>query len=77
MARATLAWFGVRRQKPEYEYTVVSPCPTCGRRHITVFKLRHRSDSFFTKVGDFYRYARHFDFKRLRVCPNSAKSPQW
>ena len=41
-----------------------------------VFRLRHVSDSFFVQLGHFFRYAKHFDFARLRWCPNSAPAPQ-
>ena len=48
-------------------------CPQCGRKHITVFRLRHVSDSFFVQLGHYFRYARHFDFPRLRWCPISGQ----
>ena len=47
------------------------------RKHITVFRLRHISDSFFAQLGHFFRYARHFDFRRLRRCTNSGQHPNW
>jgi ribosomal protein L44E len=28
------------------KYTVRTRCPQCGRKHITVFRVRHVSDSF-------------------------------
>jgi hypothetical protein len=59
------------------KYTVHSRCPQCGRKHITVFRLRHVSDSFFLQLGHFFRYARHFDFQRLRWCTNSGQHPKW
>src|SRR5690242_21362176 len=59
--------------KPDAEYTVRTRCPQCGRKHITVFRLRHVSDSFFVQLGHFFRYARHFDFQRLRWCTNSGQ----
>jgi hypothetical protein len=59
------------------KYTICARCPQCGRKHITVFRLRHVSDSFFVQLGYFFRYARHFDFVRLRWCPNSGQHPNW
>jgi hypothetical protein len=59
------------------KYTVRTRCPQCGRKHITVFRLRHVSDSFFTQLGHFFRYTRHFDFHRLRWCINSGQHPNW
>jgi hypothetical protein len=76
MARATFAWFGASRRE-RVQYCVTTTCPKCGREHITVFKLRHISDSFFRKLGEGYRYARHFDFRRLRWCSNSLQHPKW
>jgi len=52
--------------KSDAKYSVRTRCPQCGRKHITVFRLRHVSDSFFLQLGHFFRYARHFDFLRLR-----------
>jgi len=43
------------------KYTVRTRCPQCGRKHITVFRVRHVSDSFFLQLGHFFRYARHVD----------------
>ena len=63
--------------KAEPRYNVRTLCPQCGRTHITVFRLRHVSDSVFVQLGHFYRYARHFDFRRLRWCPNSGQHPNW
>jgi hypothetical protein len=63
--------------KADPGYTVRTRCPQCGRKHITVFRLRHVSDSIFVELGHFYRYARHFDFLRLRWCPNSGQHPNW
>jgi hypothetical protein len=59
------------------KYSVRTRCPQCGRKHITVFRLRHVSDSFFVQLGHFFRYARHFDFQRLRWCTNSGRHPKW
>ena len=59
------------------KYSVRTRCPQCGRKHITVFRLRHVSDSFFVQLGHFFRYARHFDFQRLRWCANSGQHPNW
>jgi hypothetical protein len=59
------------------KYAVSTRCPQCGRKHITVFRLRHVSDSFFVQLGQFFRYAKHFDFYRLRWCPNSGRHPNW
>ena len=50
---------------------------TLKRKHITVFRLRHVSDGIFVQLGHFFRYARHFDFPRLRWCPNSGRHPNW
>ena len=33
------------------KYSVRTRCPQCGRKHITVFRLRHVSDSFFVQLG--------------------------
>ena len=63
--------------KSDAKYTVRTRCPQCGRRHITVFRLRHVSDSFFVQLGHFFRYAKHFDFQRLRWCANSGQPPKW
>jgi hypothetical protein len=63
--------------KPSAEYTVRTRCPQCGRKHITVFRLRHVSDNFFVQLGHFFRYAKHFDFLRLRWCKNSGQHPNW
>lgn len=60
----------------KYAYEVKSSCPKCGRNHVTVFKLRHISDSFFAKLGDFYEYAVHSDPQGL-TCTNSAQHPNW
>jgi hypothetical protein len=59
------------------KYIVRTRCPQCGRKHITVFRLRHVSDSFFVQLGHFFRYAKHFDFQRLRWCTNSGRHPKW
>jgi hypothetical protein len=59
------------------KYTVRTRCPQCGRKHITVFRLRHVSDSIFSHLGYFFRYAKHFDFRRLRWCTNSEQHPKW
>ena len=69
------AWFGTA--KSSAEYTVRTRCPQCGRKHITAFRLRHVSDSFFVQLGHFFRYAKHFDFRRLRWCTNSGQHPNW
>ncbi len=58
-------------------YRVRTRCPECGRRHVTVFRLRHISDNFFMHLGAFYRYAWHFDFRRRRLCKNSGQCPDW
>jgi hypothetical protein len=73
--RSSITWFG--SAKPDAKYTMRTRCPQCGRKHITVFRLRHVSDSFFVQLGHFFRYARHFDFPRLRWCPNSGRHPNW
>jgi hypothetical protein len=59
------------------QYTVRTHCPQCGRKHITVFRLRHVSDNLFVQLGQFFRYARHFDFLRLRWCTSSGQHPNW
>jgi len=59
------------------KYTVRTRCPQCGREHITVFRLRHVSDSIFAHLGYFFRYRRHFDFRRFRWCTNSGQHPNW
>ena len=64
----SLAWLEPANSGAKYTCT---RCPQCGRKHITVFRLRHVSDSFFVQLGHFFRYARHFDFQRLRWCTNS------
>lgn len=76
---ASFAWFGAvdHPRAERAKYSVKSACPVCGRKHITVFRLRHVSDSFFAPLSNFYRYARHFNFRRLRWCPNSNQSPKW
>ena len=33
------------------QYTVRTHCPQCGRKHITVFRLRHVSDNLFVQSG--------------------------
>jgi hypothetical protein len=68
---------GLETAKFGAEYTVRTRCPQCGRKHITVFRLRHVSDSIFVQLGHFFRYARHFDFLRLRWCTNSGQHPNW
>src|SRR5262245_36988393 len=70
-----LAWLELA--KFDAKYTVRTRCPQCGRKHITVFRLRHVSDSCFVQLGHFFRYARHFDFQRLRWCTNSGQHPNW
>ena len=69
------AW--LETAKSGVEYTMRTRCPQWGRKHITVFRLRHVSDSFFVQLGHFFRYARHFDFQRLRWCSNSGQHPNW
>jgi hypothetical protein len=69
------AW--LETAKSNAEYTVRARCPQCGRKHITVFRLRHVSDSFYVQLGHFFRYAKHFDFQRLRWCTNSGQHPNW
>ena len=73
--RSSLA--SLEANKSGAKYTVRTRCPQCGREHITVFRLRHVSDSFFVQLGHFFRYARHFDFQRLRWCTNSGRHPKW
>ncbi len=70
-----LAWFGP--PKSDAKYTVRARCPQCGRKHITVFRLRHVSDSLFLQLGHYFRYARHLNFHGLRWCPNSGQHPDW
>ena len=73
--RSSLA--SLEPKKSGAKYTVRTRCPQCGREHITVFRLRHVSDSFFVQLGHFFLYARHFDFQRLRWCTNSGQHPKW
>jgi hypothetical protein len=73
--KSSPAW--IETAKSGAEYTVRTRCPQCGRKHITVFRLRHVSDSFFVQLGHFFRYAKHFDFRRLRRCTNSGQHPNW
>jgi hypothetical protein len=73
--KSSPAW--LETAKSGVEYTVRTRCPQCGRKHITVFRLRHVSDSFFVQLGHFFRYANHFDFLRLRWCTNSGQHPNW
>ena len=73
--RSAITWFG--SAKSDAKYIMRTRCPQCGRKHITVFRLRHVSDSFFLQLGHFFRYAKHFDFSRLRWCPNSGRHPNW
>ena len=73
--KTPIAWFG--SAKSDAKYTLRTRCPQCGRNHITVFRLRHVSDSIFVQLGQFFRYAKHFDFPRLRWCPNSGRHPNW
>jgi len=72
--RSSIAW---SESKSDAKYTMRARCPRCGRKHITVFRLRHVSDGFFVQLGFFFRYARHFDFSRMRWCPNSGQHPNW
>jgi hypothetical protein len=72
---SSMAWF--KSAKSDAKYTMRTRCPQCGREHITVFRLRHVSDSFFVQLGHFFHYAQHFDFQRLRWCPNSGHHPNW
>jgi hypothetical protein len=72
---SSLVWLELA--KFDAKYTVRTRCPQCGRKHITVFRLRHVSDSCFVQLGHFFRYARHFDFQRLRWCTNSGQHPNW
>jgi len=58
-------------------HPITTTCPVCGREHITVFRLRHISDDFFRRVGLYYRYARHFNWRRMRWCTNSERAPNW
>lgn len=76
--RATLAWFSDRQEEiPEYaKYAVTGRCPQCGREHITIFRLRHISDSFFARLGEFFRYAEH-ERPDGATCENSDKPPEW
>ena len=73
--RSPIARFG--SAKLDAKYVMGTRCPQCGRKHITVFRLRHVSDSIFVQLGHFFRYAKHFDFARLRWCPNSGQHPNW
>ena len=43
--KSSPAW--LETAKSGAKYTVRARCPQCGRKHITVFRLRHVSDSFF------------------------------
>jgi hypothetical protein len=70
-----LAW--LVRSRSVAKYTVRARCPRCGRKHITVLRLRHVSDSLFLHLGDYFHYARHLNFQRLRWCPNSGRNPDW
>ncbi len=73
-----MAWFEFDESGVESsESKITTPCPVCGRQHITVFRLRHLSDSIFRKVGQYYRYAKHFDYGRDKQCSNSDKNPDW
>jgi hypothetical protein len=73
--KSSPAWLQTTKFGPEY--TVRTRCPQCGRKHVTVFRLRHVSDSLFVHLGHFFRYARHFDFLRLRWCAASGQHPTW
>ncbi|HEV8666325.1 MAG TPA: hypothetical protein VN665_00560 [Candidatus Paceibacterota bacterium] len=55
---------------------ITTPCPQCGRQHVTVFKLRHLKDAFFHRLGEFYAYADHTGLDN-ETCTNSGKSPNW
>lgn len=75
--RATLSWFGEDKpQKPDHKYTVTGRCPQCGREHVTIFRLRHLSDSLFGQLGRFFQYAAH-ETPDGATCENSGKSPEW
>jgi hypothetical protein len=73
--KSSLSW--LETAKSRAAYSVRARCSQCGRKHITAFRLRHVSDSFFVQLGDFFRYAKHFDFRRLRWCINSGQQPNW
>lgn len=75
--RSTLAWFGDTEAAPDTQHPVTTTCPTCGRKHITVLRLRHASDALLVQLGSFYQYARHFNFRRLRWCTKSGQNPDW
>lgn len=70
MARATL-------QVVDMFGGITTACPQCGRQHVTVFKLRHITDNFFRRLGEFYQYAEHTDVTGNGKCLNSGKSPNW
>ncbi len=36
-------------------------------------RLRHVSDSFFLRLGEFFRFARHIDYRRLRWCAREVR----
>ena len=69
MARATLEIAGMLGG-------IKTTC-SCGRNHITVFKLRHIKDDLFRRVGEFYAYAEHNVPEGDIKCANSGKSPNW
>ena len=75
MSRSGPARF--RPDRAEIKYTIRAKCPQCGRQHITVFRLRHVSDGFFVQLGQFFRFAKHIDFRRLRWCANLGQHPDW
>jgi hypothetical protein len=50
--KSSPAWLQTTKFGPEY--TVRTRCPQCGRKHVTVFRLRHVSDSLFVHLGHFF-----------------------
>jgi hypothetical protein len=70
-----VAWLGL--PESDAKYTMRTRCPQCGRKHITVFRLRHVSDSLFLRLGHYFRYAGDLNFRRLRWCSNSGQHPDW
>jgi hypothetical protein len=72
---ATLAWFKQTSLASDVTYSITTRCPICGRSGIKLVRICPESGSFFTNVGDYYRFSNHLN-GRGELCDNSGHNPE-
>ena len=62
--------------RPDAKYSVRTRCPQCGRKHITVFRLRHVSTASSCSWAAF-SLREALRLPALCWCKNSGRHPEW